>query len=128
MDFDLKQYNGNNNGDFYIQCKGLHSGRPLINAIPNCFTIKSKDALLKEKVYALFVARVFEPIICGSVIPFIKTYETKHLINEHASKIKPMHENKLLQIRSIDNLIMNTEQQIKLYKQMQKALVYSMIK
>jgi hypothetical protein len=128
MDFDLKQYNGKNKGDFYIQCKGLHSGRPLINAIPNCFTVQSKDVLLKEKVYALFVARVFEPIICGSVIPFIKTYETKHLIHEQASKIKPIHEKQLLQIRNIDNLILSTEQQIKLYKQMQKALVFSMLK
>ena len=128
MDFDLKQYNGNNKADFYIQCKGLHSGRPLINAIPNCFAVRSKDVLLKEKVYALFVARIFEPIICGSVIPFIKTYETKHLINEQASKIKPMHESKLLQIREIDKLILNIELQISLYKQMQKALVYSIIK
>lgn len=128
MNFEIRQYNGLNKADFYIQCKGLHSGRPLDNPIPNCFGVKSADDLLKEKVYALFVARIFEPIIGGSVIPFIRIYETRHLLNEHLDKFNNVHEKKLIQIRQIDKLMEFQRQQIKTYSQLQKALVFSIIK
>lgn len=72
MKLEIRQYKVGQVADFYIQCKGEHSGRPLKFPIPNCFSVKTDIANLEQLVYALYVGRFFEPHIKGSVIPYIR--------------------------------------------------------
>lgn len=72
MMLEIKQYKPGIVADFYIQCKGDHSGRPLKFPIPNCFAVTTHITNLEQLVYALYVGRYFEPFIKGSVVPYIR--------------------------------------------------------
>lgn len=72
MMLEIKQYKPGIIADFYIQCKGDHSGRPLKFPIPNCFAVTTDITNLEQLVYALYVGRYFEPHIKGSVVPYIR--------------------------------------------------------
>lgn len=72
MMIEIKQYKLGIIADFYIQCKGDHSGRPLKFPIPNCFAVTTDITNLEQLVYALYVGRYFEPFIKGSVVPYIR--------------------------------------------------------
>lgn len=80
MMLEIRQYKNGLAADFYIQCKGEHSGRPLKFPIPNCFAIKTDVANLEQLVYALYVGRYFEPHIKGSVIPYIRIADAFQVI------------------------------------------------
>lgn len=69
---EIRQYKPGMIADFYIQCKGEHSGRPLKFPIPNCFAVTTDIKNLEQLVYALYVGRYFEPLIKGSVVPYIR--------------------------------------------------------
>jgi hypothetical protein len=108
-------------GNFYIQSKGYHAGRPLRNPIRNCFVVFTDDELLFEKVYSMFVGRMFEPFIHGTAIPTIRISDVQEVIDTALSLQKNV-EKELRIIRSIDNLLFNMQKQINLYKEMQVAL------
>lgn len=72
MNLEIKQYKVGLVADFYIQCKGDHSGRPLKFPIPNCFAVTTDIPNLEQLVYALYVGRFFYPHIKGSVVPYIR--------------------------------------------------------
>ncbi|CAN5553675.1 hypothetical protein BH11BAC1_BH11BAC1_29830 [soil metagenome] len=108
-------------GCFYIQSKGQHAGRPLKNPIRNCFAVYTDDDLLFEKVYSLFVGRMFERHIHGTCIPTIRMTDV-HEVIEIALVLQGDVQKELKTIRSIDNLVGNLHQQIKLYKEIQIAL------
>lgn len=122
FDFTLKQYKHGENGDFYIQCKGLHSGKPLRSPIPNCFTVYTDIENLFEIVYSLYKGGYFEPNICGSVVPFIRIHETRHILRDCLNKFDFSNLKKLQTIGLIDNQITSLQKQIDLMRQLQKAL------
>jgi hypothetical protein len=122
FDFSLTTYRQGKTAPFYIQSKGLHSGRPLKKPIPNCFCVHSSIENLYEIVFAMYKGKLFEPIICGSVVPFIRIDEVKYLINKTLSTYKPSNAQKLKSIEKIDLLLSSMASQIKLYTQMQTAI------
>lgn len=80
MILEIRQWKSGIIADFYIQCKGEHSGRPLKFPIPNCFAVTSDIPNLEQLVYALYVGRYFEPHIKGSVIPYIRICDAFEVI------------------------------------------------
>ena len=121
MKYALKTYNGKP-ADFYIQCKGLNSGRPLEKPIPNCFSVYTSDPNLYNIVLVLFIGKHFEPFLRGSVIPFIIKSELETVICSGIEKFNPEHFSKLEQIGNIDRLLIANTQKNILLKKLRIAL------
>lgn len=69
---------------FFVLCKGNHSGRPMKKPCPNCFAITTENPADADfyftAVLRLWQCRVFEPLIGGSVIPFIRLREFRGVL------------------------------------------------
>ena len=113
---------------FYIQSKGLHSGRPLVDPIPNCFAVTTELPYLKELVYALYTARKFEHFIIGTVVPFIHLGNVKMLLDESLRCYTPDKEKIFKQIRTVDELLKNTESKLDKVKQLKQAFAMQVLK
>lgn len=113
---------------FYIQMKGLHSGRPLRTPIKNCVAVYSEIPFLFEMVYLLFKGRKFEYYIGGSVVPFIRIEDLKNVINEAVVFYRPEKIKLLDQINKIDEVLNNYQQTIKLYRMAQSAICREFLK
>jgi hypothetical protein len=118
----IKQYNGKHQADFYIQCKGLHSGRPLRNPIPNCFSIFTEQQNAFELAYAAYVSKSYNQFISGSVIPFIRISDCKKVLSAFINILDENVEGNLKKIEQIDKRIKNVEDQIRLLHQMKIAI------
>ncbi len=114
--------------DFYIQSKGLHSGRPLRNAIPNCFAVYDSKPEDFSLVQALYIGRFFEPLIRGSVIPFVSIREVRQVVNFGLENFKAKNIKKLETIDSIDKQLEVVHQQLKIYKELRTAIAQSVFK
>jgi hypothetical protein len=122
MQFELRTYSCRSKpGSFYIQSKGLHAGRPLEKPIANCFVVYTDTPLLYERVYSLFVGRFFEPHIGGSVVPFIRIDDVRHVITE-ALRQENDFRKELQSIQQVDKMLQCLQEQMKLYKMMRLAL------
>lgn len=108
-------------GNFYIQNKGLHSGRPLKFPIRNCYVVYTDDDLLFEKVYSLFIGRMFEPIIHGTAIPTIRIGDVREVIEISLARHKGISK-ELQIIRNIDQMLQKLEKQRAVYKELQVAV------
>ncbi len=74
--------------EFYILCKGMNSGKPLLSPCRNCFVCTcscddEKDFLF-WLCWGLWKTKQFEPLLCGSVIPFIRIDELRREITRQA--------------------------------------------
>lgn len=125
--FRLKTYTPSQpKAKFYIQAKGEHSGRPLKNPIPNCFSVYTDNEILFSLVYALYIGDKFKPHICGSVVPFIKIDDAKKIITENL--IFESNSHLFIKIEKVDELKSNLKQQLNLLDQLQKSLCYKALK
>lgn len=125
--FKLKTHKpGEPTPQFYIQCKGLHSGRPLRKPIPNCFSVYCETPDLFGYVYALYIGGFFRFYIRGSVVPFITIEETKQLLTDHSGKIG--NNSMFQQIMDIGELINAYKAKIKLFDQMRQAISHQALK
>ena len=74
-----------NQPHFFIQNKGLNSGRALYNPIPNCFVVTIDTIEQRETLYylccSLQIGRYFNYYIKGSAIPFITIDDTRNVLN-----------------------------------------------
>ncbi len=111
---------------FYIQCKGLHSGRPLKKPIPNCFSVYTTTENLFDLVYVLYVGRKFDQYIKGSVVPFLTLGDMAGVIREHGAIIT--NEKLFSQIKAIDSLLDVTRQKLSIIQQMQQAYCLEALK
>lgn len=101
--FQLKSYNAKQpTPQFYIQCKGDHSGRPLKKPIPNCFSVYTNIENLYSLVYVLYIGGLFKKYISGSVVPFIRLGDVSGVIREHYNLIE--RKTDLEQVYKIDAL------------------------
>ena len=77
---------------FFALNKGLNSGKPLLHPCPNCFKIEAENEEFKETLYwvsyALWRSKAFQPLLIGSVIPFIRIGDYKQLICEKLEIVK----------------------------------------
>lgn len=113
---------------FFIQCKGLHSGRPLRFPIPNCF-VCSCDTAEEQEFYfwlcfGLWKGKLIEPHLCGSVIPFIRLQELRQLIQSQAASInKPAYLAAVKQLQQLEKKETLILQQLHLFRQLKVALI-----
>ena len=122
----VETYNGQKSANFYIQCKGNYSGRPLKKPIPNCFAVYTNNPLAFEIVYCLFKGKLFEYYIIGSVIPFIRISAVKKILEQYL--IVEFCEKKLKAIQGIDELLTLKQEQIKTLMDLQTAFALESIK
>jgi hypothetical protein len=103
---------------FNIQSKGLHSGRPLKNPIPNCFAVITEESQLFELVYSLYISKKFERLLIGSVIPFIRIAEAQILIKTFA----PIANKKRLSaLAQVDQFVQQSEKKYKTALQLRQV-------
>jgi hypothetical protein len=99
---------------FFILSRGRHPGRPAYTPNPNCFVFTCAPQDLHRYywlVYALWLSRRFEPLLCGSVIEFIHIGDLKMLIATSARNMEP-----------IDKAVETLQKFLLLEKKMQKQL------
>lgn len=122
----IKTFNGSTeNVTFYIQSKGNNAGRPLKNPIPNCFAVHTDVENAFEIVYALFTANAFKSFVIGSVIPFITISSMKEIVLPAFDKT--YNKKQLNGINTIDKQIENLEKQLKLMKDLKKAIAHELL-
>lgn len=126
--YKIWQYKEGDKALFYIQCKGLHSGKPLITPIPNCFAVNSDIPHFFELVYAAYKGRRFEPDIIGSVVPYIRIGSCCEVLTSVFLQTRNKPAEKLTAIRNIDNLISNAQERLHLFEQMQRALAIEVLR
>lgn len=108
--------------DFFIQTKGEHSGRPLRTPIKNCVAVYSDIPNLFEIVFILFRGRKFEPVLRGSVIPFITVADLKRVILEGLENNTPEKSILLKSTKDAENMIRQAEEKVKLLRSLQILL------
>lgn len=111
-------------GSFYIQSKGEHAGRPLMEPIPNCFGVETSDPLLFARVYSLYKGGFFRYHLCGSVIPFVRIKDARGVIEMALRQPSNEWEKELQAINMIDAAVMSLQGQIEHYRQLQTAFCH----
>lgn len=122
----IKTFTGQD-ATFYIQSKGLHSGRPMKTPKSNCFAVTTSIENSFEIVFALYKGNAFKEWIKGSVIPFISITDLKKIVLPKIKNSKQLDSKKLNAICSIDLHVENLNSQIKKYKELQVALAFQAI-
>jgi hypothetical protein len=112
----------------YIQCKGLHSGKPLKDYIPNSFAVYTEDPNAFAKCFALWKTRKYQILIKGSVIPFITIYDTRKLHREQFPLLANKCPKRINAIQLIEDVIHLKEKDISSLKEMQHALASELVK
>lgn len=123
----IKQYNGTP-ATFYIQCKGEHSGRPLKNPIPNCFSVFTDIPNAYEIAYAAFVSKYYHRHIKGTCVPYIRIADAKEVLSLFISKVDERKQKSLKEIKQIDEAIKNMKKQIYLLEQLKLAKARNFVK
>jgi hypothetical protein len=122
----LITYSGQTDANFFIQCKGNNSGRPLVDPIPNCFAVYTDVPYAFDIIQGLFISKKFVRDIIGSCIPFIKKQD---LLNIIEPQLKKSHNLKELEaINLVDQQIENTLKKIDLLKKLKISLAQKSIK
>jgi len=128
--FEICTYNPDKpvKASFYIQNKGLHSGRPLEKPRPNCFVVITREPHLFELVYSLYLSRSFERHIIGSVVPFIRINDVRNIVKTGFERFKPEKLKYLKTIREIEQVLKKEEERTKNLKDLKIAIALSMFK
>lgn len=124
---NIKQYNGQL-ADFYIQCKGEHSGRPLKTPIPNCFAIFTEIPNAYEIAYAAFISNSYHKYLKGSCQQFIRIADAKEVLSDCISKITEHKRINLKKIEQIDEAILKAKQQLKLLQDTKVLIAKTVVK
>jgi hypothetical protein len=128
MQVKLSQYREGLTGTFYIQCKGLHSGRPMLTPIPNCFVVQTDTPEMYQIAYALWVGRFYEPFIKGSVIPYIRLGDAMVLLLQGWEQRQPKAEKLITTLQAIDRQMHHVSQQLTLTKELKTAIARQMFR
>jgi hypothetical protein len=72
--------------NFYIQSKGLHSGRPMRTPIPNCIGVYTALPYAYEAATAAYLAKAYQPIIAGTCIPFVYIKEAREVLARYIDR------------------------------------------
>lgn len=121
---EIKTYNGDK-ATFYIQCKGLHSGRPLRDPIPNCFMVNTDVDNAFQIVYSLWVSKSFQHYIGGSVVPFIRIGDVKGIVCPAIKNYSNYEEKELGALELVDENIVNLQKKLKLIQELKVSLAMS---
>ena len=106
---------------FFIQCKGLHSGRPLKKPIPNCFSVYTDVPGAYEAAFAAFKSRLYEREIKGSCVPFITIDSAQKILLSFIDKINEKNRKYIDAVKLLEEQIENYKKQLELLKELQTA-------
>jgi hypothetical protein len=123
----IKQYNGTT-ADFYIQCKGDHSGRPLKTPIPNCFSVFTDIPNAYEIAYAAFVSKSYYRHIKGSCVPFIRIADANEVLSLFISKTTEQNRTNLAKIEKLDAMIGKAKEQLQLLEDMKMSIAMNHVR
>lgn len=112
----------------FIQCKGFHSGRPLLEYIPNSFSLFTDDEFAFEKSICIFHSRVYEQYLIGSVIPFIRIDDAHYILYKGFQELELHPKPTLDALHKIETLIRHYDLQLVKWKQCQLELSRSLIR
>lgn len=81
-----------NTNHFFLLSKGYNAGKPLDKPCPNCFIVTCDNQQHKGKVYwicySLWKSGTYLPLLCGSVIPFLRINDVSAEIEKAVHKLK----------------------------------------
>lgn len=119
-----------NKPHFYIQNKGLNSGKPLNNPIPNCFLLSTETEEQRDSLFylcqSLQIGQFFSYYIVGSVIPFLRIDDAKKVLNTAIQNYKKdQWELKVEKLKKITIYENNLKQQLSLISQLKTSFLRS---
>ena len=121
----LKTYNGQTDANFFIQCKGNNSGRPLVDPIPNSFAVYTDVPYAFDIIQGLFISKKFVGNIIGSCVPFIRKTDLLKIIEPQLLKSHNLKE--LEAINLVDQQIENTLKKVEILKKLKISLAQKSI-
>ena len=121
--------------EFYILCKGLNSGKPLIAPCPNSFVCICKNEEEKDFYYwllfGLWKAKYFHQFLIGSVIPFIRIDDLKKEVSTQAEQVRSQSKEYTAtvdKIKMLEAREQNIRQQLALINDLKRAMIYRHLK
>ncbi len=133
LNFTIKSYKKGktySQPHFYIQNKGLNSGRALNDPIPNCYVVTTETEGQRDSLYylcfSLQIGRYFNYYIKGSVIPFITIDDTRKVLNKALLNYKKDHwQSKVEKLKKITDYESNLKLQLKTISDLKTAILRS---
>lgn len=133
-DFIIKTHQKNtvySKPHLFVLNKGLNSGKPQDEPFTNCFVIIFSNEEDKENIflvaYSLWKTKFWFPLLCGSVIPFLRLTDFKKEFNPQARMLMVEHEQHLKNVAAL-RLLEQKEKQYKedmnLINDLRKAILY----
>lgn len=123
--FTLAQYRGQT-ATLFIQSKGLHSGRPLVKPIANCFALTTDHPHAFALCFAAYTAKRYRVIQRGSCIPFVTLADTRVILEDYLRPTPDGARLILEQVDAVQALLRNLEQRRKTLEQYRHALCSSL--
>jgi hypothetical protein len=120
--------------DFFILSKGNNAGKPLTQACPNCFVLSCENIADREFYYwlcfGLWQAGMFRPVLSGSVIPFLRMYETVEIIKTNSQKLNGLKDSgKILDaLKTMQQKEIVLSKQMGLLQELKTAVVQKLLK
>jgi|CXWL01.1.fsa_nt_gi hypothetical protein len=113
---------------FYILCKGNNSGRPMAEPCPNCFTCSCDSAEEKDfyfwLCFGLWKGKLIEPLLCGSVIPFVRIGDMRKEMQRQAGQLdRSAYVATISQLLLIEEKTAAIKKQLQLMMQLQTGLI-----
>lgn len=124
---EIRVYKEGVKADFYIQSHGdKNAGRPLKEPTRNCFAVKTDIPCAYDIIYVLWKGKMFNNLIIGSVIPFIRLCDIKPVLREYF--LKQYCSKKINAINQIANLIEEQNKKVKLLEEYRFVLAVQTVK
>lgn len=111
---------------FYIQSKGLHAGRPMVDPIPNSFAVYTDAPHAYDVAFAAWVAGAYKPAIIGTCIPFIRKDAAGPILAAWLGKVDATTAPKLKTIGLLCDLLANLEARRAKVEQLRSMLALSL--
>lgn len=113
---------------FYILNKGSNSGKPLTAPCANCFVAYFENENEKEFYYwlcwAMWQAKQFEHLHCGSVILFIRKNELYKLLQQKTQSLNKENWSQVVtKVKLLHEKEMQLRNQIELFAQLKTAFL-----
>jgi hypothetical protein len=129
-----KHYQATEN-DVFVLSKGLNAGKPLPAPCPNCFVIscssKPHANYFDVLCYGLHKAKFFHPLLTGSVIPFLRITDFKHVITSQANAISQnptAFTEDVEKIKLMEQKEKQMRQLLKSIAELKRAMIYQHLK
>lgn len=107
---------------FWVQSKGLHSGRPLEKPIANCWAVYSDISHLKSIAYSIYVSGHLRISILGSVVPFLRLSDYRPIITKAAGLAVKYDSRHLQTLDFLHDQIESFETKLELFREFQSLL------